>query len=106
MVYADDADTARAIRDQHTPATGGKVVGLYRFPAKDDCTCTGSCSRRTNGGWTRHAKGGHMICGGCGKRHQDTRKRLIGSLLDYLGINLLPRDKTPKLFQNPFGWGR
>jgi len=46
---------------------------------------------------------GHMTHG-CGRRHKDWKARLVGSLFDILGLNLLPRARTPRLFQNPPSW--
>jgi hypothetical protein len=115
MLYAPDADALRDIpkRMDAGEITSGpplesraKTVGIYRWPLKGDLSCRGYCSNKNHmSPWRRNVRG-HMECGTCGGRHIHTRKRFIGALLDYLGVNLLPRTTTPKVFQNPDGWGR
>jgi hypothetical protein len=106
IVYARDADELRHFRDAHEETWGdtGQLVGVYRLPSSKESTCSGSCSRGRTAGWTRH-KDGHMMHS-CGRRHPDTRKRIHVTLMDMFGINLLRRKNTPKLFQNPEGYGK
>lgn len=105
IVYVRDADTARALLDRKSDDTGfGHLVGLYRFPNRAELTCKGFCANRKRmSPWRRH-KRGHMVCGVCGGRHRETRRRLVGSLFDYLGANLL-KNKAPALFRTPENYG-
>lgn len=108
LVFARDANAANRLTRTLDPEgyadNGGyKIVGLFRMPEmKKTPTCSGYCS--AGGAYTRHQSGGWMMHA-CGKRHRDWRKRIFGSLFDVLGMNLLPRAITPKLFQNPDTWG-
>jgi hypothetical protein len=90
----DDADTSWT--DLHHNA---RTIGVYDFPKLADVghTCTGTM----HGGWLRN-EDGYIVCV-CGGRHPEWRKRFLGALRDYLGYNLLPRAKTPRIFQNPEG---
>jgi hypothetical protein len=98
--YVKTATEARKIAAE-TPG----VVGVYSLPRAEQVeVCPGF-----NGGcrvtsWTRDHTTGVMMHA-CGKRTRDWRKRIRGSLFDTLGINLLPRTRTPRMFQNPEGWG-
>lgn len=107
LVYVRDADAARALIQEHRNSDStGKVVGLYRLPAHDEKLCRGWCvGKRGMNPWRRHQPGGFMICGVCGNRHKDSFRRAIGGLFDSFGINLLPRNRTPRAYQNPETWG-
>lgn len=86
---------------------GGRVVGVFRMPPRDEPVCTGLSGGCKGAGWRRHARG-YMVHA-CGLRNRDYRDQLIGhagGLLDTYGINLLPRDRTPQVFRNPEGWDR
>lgn len=102
LVHCADEKAAEIVVNANHPDDGTRhrVVGVYDMPRVDDNTCAGF--RCTKNSWTR-APGGHMVHS-CGRRHPEWRRRLVGSLLDYVGRNLLNRDKTPKVFQNPKGW--
>lgn len=110
MLYVPDADDVRglvkAISESDLTTDHIRTAGIYRWPLKADLSCQGFCSNKNHASpWRRNVRG-HMECGVCGGRHVHTRKRFIGALLDYLGMNLLPRSNTPKVFQNPDRWGR
>jgi len=101
IIYARRNEQVRDIVREHPAAT----VGVYAFPAKGEPVCSGfstSCPDRANA-WRRDMVAGHMTHG-CGRRHKDWKARLVGSLFDILGLNLLPRARTPRLFQNPPSW--
>lgn len=103
LVYASDQEAANIVR-RRARTEKSKPVGIYRFPSPDDAPhppCTGMPHR----GWTRDQAGGFMRCE-CGGRHPRWRSRFVGALLDNLGYNLMPRDKTSKLFRNPKTHGR
>ena len=107
MVYATDADAARRVHDAF-PSTDArhKTVGIYEFLNRDQAaemdppTCDGTPHRPMS--WTRSLTRGFMTCS-CGGRHPAWRSRFIGAVLDNLGYNLMPRSRTPRLFQNPPG---
>ena len=102
VIHTDDPDEVRALTSGH------RVVAVYRMPKRDVPTCAGNCgrNRRHITGWGRHSDSGHMVHADCQRRTPAWRKTLSGGLFDALGINLLKRDRTPKLFQNPQGWGK
>lgn len=104
IVYASTPTQAQQIRKRYETGDAGQIVGVYHWPSRDSLTCKGFCSRKGLQPWSRN-RHGWIECGICKGRHVDTRKRFIGALLDYLGCNILRRDKTPKAFQNPQGWG-
>jgi hypothetical protein len=109
MVYVNDPAIVRALQEENANRDVGigKVVGLYRFPSSKDVECPGwTCPHTTNKryGYGRHPKFGHIVHGGCNKREHGFRDRLHRILLDTFGINLLPRDATPRIFRNPEGY--
>jgi len=112
IVYAPDRATADAIVEEHAyrprpPGSVGQTVGLYRFPSSKDVECPGwRCPHTVNKryGYGRHPKFGHIVHGGCNKRERGFRDRLHRILLDTFGVNLLPRDTTPRVFRNPEGY--
>jgi hypothetical protein len=97
MIYARRPQQVKNILAEHPAAT----LGIYAFPAKNGGVdiCPRGCPGRA---WTRH-RDGYMVHI-CGRRTRDWRRRIVGSLFDTLGLNLLPRARTPKMFQNPEGW--
>jgi hypothetical protein len=103
IVYVRDRTAADRIVERYAHGDAGRIVGLYNWPKKDELTCKGFCATRRGMGWSRHREG-HMICAVCGSRHIQTRRRLVGALLDYLGVNLMKRSTTPPAFRNPEGW--
>lgn len=107
IVHVTTPDQARAIRERYSSGDTGRVVGIYSFPSVDamapDNTCSGFC--RAGGAWKRHPTNGHMIHV-CGKRHREWRNRLKVILMDTFGINMMKRESTPRVFQNPEGYGR
>jgi hypothetical protein len=99
VVYLKDEEEAAAYMDEDAI---GRLVGMYRFPKRDVKLCrgfTGGCRHQS---WTRH-KWGHWVHA-CGLRTPDWWKRIGMSLIDSFGINLLRRDHTPRVFQNPEQW--
>lgn len=103
MLYVDDIDTAHGVVGGLS-STPVRPVGIFTYPTRGECKCTGNCtSRRGVSSWRRH-KDGHMMCAECGYRHRDTRKRIIGALFDYLGANLM-RTRPPAAFRTPDGYG-
>lgn len=110
ITYAKDAEEVRTI----TGLPVGSVVGVYRLMSRDTPTCFGSCGESRHfpgerqkgpGGWSPHEETGIMVHS-CGKPHRDWRARIKTTLFHTFGINLLARDKTPKMFQNPPNWGK
>lgn len=101
LVYARDAEAAGRVYAANHPddETPHRAVGIYEFPSRSDDTQAPDCAGLHNA-WTRDQKKGFMTCR-CGGRHPRWRSRLVGAMLDYLGYNLMPRAKTPRLFQNP-----
>lgn len=95
IVYCTTNDDAQRLVDDENY----RAVGVYRWPSKKELSCGGQCLN----GWSRNPRG-YIVCGGCGGRHKHTTRRFIKSLFDYLGCNFLPRDATPRLFQNPETW--
>lgn len=101
VVWLRDNDAAQRFADQEEDLDT-RTVGIYRFPKREVKLCRGfqgGCRHTT---WTRH-KLGHYVHA-CGLRNPDWWKHLAGTFLDRFGLNLLPRDQTPKLFQNPEGY--
>lgn len=95
---ADDDAASEFIEEEGT----GRIVGVYRFPKRDVKLCrsfTGGCRWQA---WKRH-KLGHWVHG-CNLRVADWWKNLGMGFIDSFGINLLPREDTPKLFRNPEQW--
>lgn len=110
VLYVNNADDVRgmvgAINESDLTPDNLRIAGVYRWPTRDQLSCTGFCTNRNRmSPWKRNIRG-YTECGTCGGRHVHTRRWFIGALLDYLGINLMPRSKTPKVFQNPQGWGK
>lgn len=103
MVHATTPEHVRAIVDRYSSGDVGRVVGVYNIPAPGRVrTCSGWC--KAGQGWTRDASG--VMVHACGGRPKDWRSRIRLSLLDTLGINRLPRSRTPAMFQNPEGYGK
>lgn len=107
MVYTRDKKTAQKMVNRYTQGGMGAAVGMYYFPAKGIEMCPGVCDATTKklNGWGRHSGLG-FLTHACGRRHRKWKRHFIGALFDYLGVNLVPRARTPKLFQNPDTWGR
>jgi hypothetical protein len=109
VVWCRDADAVRNIRGLMTTAKEsgydpGELVAVHTFPNRAELTCRGFCANNKRmSPWTRHIFG-YMICGVCGGRHKDTRRRIVRSLFDALGANLLK--SAPALFRTPDGYGR
>jgi hypothetical protein len=109
IVYVNDPAIARALKDEDVVNRDvgiGRVVGLYRFPSSKDVECPGwRCPEVTNKryGYAHHLTRGYIVHGACQRRERGWRARLAASLMGLLGYNLLPRDETPRVFQNPAG---
>jgi len=104
VVYVNDRQ-ARAITERYSGGDAGRIVGLYEFPPKSDEECPGSrcpgARHESMFGWGRHKSKGYIVHGNCQRRRKGFRGRIRLSLLDLFGINLLPREITPSIFQNP-----
>lgn len=99
VVWLRDDDEAREFLEEDGT---GRAVGLYRFPKGDVKLCrgfSGGCRRTT---WTRH-QWGHYVHA-CNLRSRQWWEQLTMTLIDKFGINLLPREDTPKIFRNPEQW--
>ena len=104
MVHVATTDQVDDIRQAvEYDVDGAKTVGVYRYPARNEAVCPGMSGGCKEHAWTRAIPGGYLVHA-CGKRRPGIRARIRGTLLDMLGINLLPRDVTPATFQNPEGW--
>jgi hypothetical protein len=101
-LHAKDLDKVKSIMDALQQEPVARVVGVYALPTKRDQVCRGFIGGCRKTAWTRDDHG--RIIHSCGGRAKNWSARLRGSLFDLLGINLLPRERTPALFQNPEGW--
>lgn len=81
-----------------------RVVGVYRMPDRDEPVCMGISGGCRESGWKRLRRG-YMVHA-CGLRNRGYRAKIAISLMDWFGINLLPRDRTPGVFRNPEGWDK
>lgn len=87
-------------------ALPSEPVAVYRWRDEDKQTCSGSCGGdKAHTGWGSHPKYGWQQHA-CGARNPHWRKWFRAALFQYLGVNLLGREKTPAQFQNPEGWGK
>lgn len=107
VIYAGNRERAQRIVDRYSAGDAGTVAGLYRFPSSKDVECPGwRCEHVENKryGYGRHPRYGHIVHGGCHRRERGFRERVHRVLMDLFGINMLPRDATPKVFRNPDGY--
>jgi hypothetical protein len=81
---------------------GARLVGVFEFPNRSELKCTGGCTRKGSGAWSRHEKG-FIKCSICGSRNRRMRSWFVRSLFDWFGANLYPN--APALFQTPEGYG-
>jgi hypothetical protein len=104
IIHIPDHTTGDIIDQAHTleQIYGARVVGIFEFPNRSELKCTGSCTRKGSGAWSRHQKG-YMKCSICGSRNRRMRHWLTGALFDWLGANLYPQ--APALFRTPEGYG-
>src|SRR3546814_13961022 len=80
---------------------------MYEDPKGKECRCKSQRTARTKDfGWGEH----HTYWGW--QRHSMCKRAGVWWRRNYgrrlflaLGVNLLPRDKTPTIFQSPQGWG-
>lgn len=93
-----------AVPNVGDPVPSARAVGVYRMPDRDEPVCTGLSGGCKVVGWRRHVRG-HMVHL-CGLRNQSYREQLAVAIMDWFGINLMPRERTPKVFRNPPGWDR
>lgn len=94
----DDDEASEFLEEDGT----GRVVGMYRFPKRDVKLCRGFTNGCRRQAWTRH-KLGHYVHA-CQLRIPQWWQHLAMSFIDSFGINLLPRESTPRIFQNPAQW--
>lgn len=104
ITHVETIEEANILVNSQTPAASARVAGVYRMPDRDEPVCPGASGGCKEVGWTRSRRG-HMVHT-CGLRNPRYRDWIANSLLDMFGINLLPRNKTQRVFQNPQGWGR
>lgn len=108
MMHVKTIEEARillnAMPNVGDPVPSARAVGVYRMPARNEPVCVGLSGGCKMVGWRRHATG-HMVHL-CGKRNRDYRAQLAVAIMDWFGINLMPRDRTPDVFRNPEGWDR
>lgn len=103
IVHVKDTDAINDLTQAvEGDVEGARVVGLFRFPDRDEIVCKGLSGCKQEG-WTRAWPNGHMVHA-CGHRNRNYRQQLAGhagGFLDTYGVNLLPRDDTPPIFRNP-----
>jgi hypothetical protein len=105
ITYVETIDQARAMTKAIPEGVdGARIAGVYRMPSHDEPVCMGLSGGCKAVGWTRHPRG-YMVHA-CGLRNPNYRDTLAVSLMDNFGINLLLRDRTPKVFRNPKGWDK
>lgn len=104
IVHVPDHTTADALIESITyhHDDHGQVVGIFDFPNRAELKCTGSCTRKGSGAWSRDPRG-FMKCSICGSRPRRMRRSLLGALFDFLGVNQYP--KAPAAFRTPEGYG-
>jgi hypothetical protein len=109
IAHVKTIDAARVMMN-NLPEVGGtafedaRVVGVYRMPDRDENVCPGASGGCKATAWTRHRRG-YMVHA-CGLRQRDYRSKLAIAIMDWFGINLMPRERTPSVFRNPEGWDR
>ena len=106
IAHVETIDAARVMMNR-LPDVGGayqgaRIVGVYRMPDRDEPVCPGISGGCKEAGWKR-VRRGYMVHA-CGLRNRGYRSKIAVSLMDWFGVNLLPRDKTPGVFRNPEGW--
>jgi hypothetical protein len=91
VVHADDAASARAIRDRYLDGDQGTTIGVFVFPHDDERLCAGADCEYAGrqSGWGRHARG--YTVHACGKRNPRWWGHLPGMFYDTFGRNLLKR---------------
>lgn len=103
IVHVKDSDAIHDVTQAvENDVEGARVVGLFRFPERNEPVCRGTSGCKQEG-WTRAWPDGHMVHA-CGYRNRSFRQQLAGhagGFLDTYGLNLLPRDDTPTVFRNP-----
>lgn len=98
VLYAADREHADMLVTHNSYVS--RPVGMYRIPTRSEPTCSGLCNEY---GWKRALSGRWVHA--CGRLRRGWRRTFAVALMDTLGINLLPRKKTPAMFRNPEGWG-
>jgi len=106
ITHVSTIEDAKTIMNATPRGVGGaRVVGVYRYPDRNELVCPGIAGGCKGTTWRRAMPEGHMVHT-CGRRRPGVRGRIKGALMDLLGINLMPRDRTPAAFRNPEGWDR
>jgi hypothetical protein len=108
ITHVKTIDEARifmnAIPNVGDPIASSRVVGVYRMPDRDESVCTGISGGCREQGW-RRMRAGHMAHA-CGLRNRGYRAKISTAMMDWFGINLMPRERTPAVFRNPEGWDK
>lgn len=99
----DEARTfINAIPNVGDPIASSRIVGVYRMPERDEPVCPGVSGGCKEQGWRRLRRG--YMAHACGLRNRGYRGKIAIAMMDWFGVNLLPRGRTPRVFRNPEGW--
>lgn len=97
-VKRDDALQSLLERYEHGDMPA-RVVGVYKDPQHKPCSC-GSDQWRSTRMWGINKKFGWPIHLGCGRISPSWRAGYGKRMFMVFGRNLLPIEKTPKIFQD------
>lgn len=97
IIHIADHTTADDMVSASLPP-GAQWVGLFEYPARRELKCTGNCTRKGSGAWSRDSRG-FMRCSICGSRNRKLRQWVISALFDFLGTNLY--ENAPAAFRTP-----
>lgn len=92
--FVHNWDPDRRIEDDQL-----RVVGIYKDPTHKPCDCTGDHSSVRQNRF--HTKYGWYVHGVCGRVSKLWRPNYGKRLFQVFGLNMLPREHTPKSLQNP-----
>lgn len=97
--FKDDAE-ADWFADNNAPGeTTIRVVGIYKDPTHKPCSCAGDHSSVRQNRF--HSRYGWYVHGVCGRVSSLWRPNYGKRLFQVFGMNMLPRNQTPKSLQNP-----
>lgn len=100
LLYFGNPDDA----ERFVHNTPERVVGMYEDPKGKSCACKTQPARDYGNG-PHHKFFGWQVHPFCGKAGKWWRRGYGRRLFLALGVNLLPRDGVPTIFQSPEGWG-